>query len=101
MLVLHQSPINLNVAKVEDALDPPDNGIFVSLREASRVKPRRQSGIDLRHLLRTLDNKGGPRKRDFAGLKALSSAFPWVNNTVKKDSFLDITGSRIQYIGNK
>ena len=24
-----------------------------------------------------------------------------VNNTVKKDSFLDITGSRIQHIGNK
>ena len=24
-----------------------------------------------------------------------------VNKTVKKDSFLDITGSRIQYIGNK
>ena len=24
-----------------------------------------------------------------------------VNNTVKKDTFLDITGSRIQYIGNK
>ena len=24
-----------------------------------------------------------------------------VNNTVKKDSFLDITGSRIQYIINK
>jgi hypothetical protein len=24
-----------------------------------------------------------------------------VNNTVKKDSFLDITGSRMQYAGNK
>jgi len=34
------SKFNLNWAKVEDAPDSPDNGIFVSLRKASRVKPR-------------------------------------------------------------
>jgi hypothetical protein len=52
--------------------------------------PRRQ-GCSCSNLPQALDNAGD----------AVPSAFPWVNNTVKKDSFLDITGSRIQYVGNK